>query len=454
MASLLPLSDNHIRIPLRLSEFEKELQLYPDKAWSSRLLQAIKCGVSLGFIGPHTPHLSRNIASATKHPDVICAELEKEVTAGRVLGPLEHIPMETFRSSGLGAIPKKGGKWMMILHLSAPLGNSVNDGIDKDQFPIQYSTVDKAISLVTSLGAGAVMAMVDLQAAFRMVPVSTADWDHLGIQWQGKYYVDTCLPFGLRSAPFLFNQFAEALNRILCQNYQVTAIHYLDDFLMVGTPGSDQCVSSIRRTLAVCDRLGVPVALHKLEEPSTTITFLAIQLDSVAQVLSLPSDKVSDITTTACNWLGRRTATKRELLSLIGKLSFATKVVPAGRLFLRRLIDLSTTVDRLHHHLHIGAEARADLEWWAHFLPQWNDCAKFLEPQWSSPASLKMYTDASGSHGFGAYFDRAWLRGTWSPHQTLPHHSIQWQELFTILVAASAWSQKLCSRRVTFHCDN
>ena len=256
------------------------------------------------------------------------------------------------------------------------------------------------------------MAKVDLRAAFRMVPVSPADWDLLGMQWQGKYYVDTCLPFGLRSAPFLFNKFAEALNWILCQNYQVTAIHYLDDFLIVGTPGSDQCVSSVQRTLAVCDRLGIPVALEKLEGPSTTITFLGIQLDSVAQVLSLPLDKVSDITTTVCNWLGHRTATKRELHSLIGKLSFATKVVPAGRLFLRQLIDLSTTVDRLHHHLHIGAEARADLEWWARFLPHWNGRAKFLEPQWSSPASLNLYTDASGSYGFGAYFDRAWLRGT------------------------------------------
>ena len=146
--------------------------------------------------------------------------------------------------------------------------------------------------------------------------------------------------------------------------------------------------------------------------------------------------------------------TKHELLSLIGKLSLATKVVPAGCLFLRRLIDLSTTVDRLHHHLRIGAEARADLEWWARFLPQWSGRAKFLDPQWSSPASLNLYTDASGSHGFGAYFDGAWLRGIWPPHQTLPHHSIQWQELFAILVAASAWSERLCSRHVTFHCDN
>ena len=51
-----------------------------------------------------------------------------------------------------------------------------------------------------------------------------------------------------------------------------------------------------------------------------------IQLDSVTQVLSLPSDKVSDIMTTVCKWLGRRTATKRELLSLIGKLFSWTSI--------------------------------------------------------------------------------------------------------------------------------
>ena len=66
----------------------------------------------------------------------------------------------------------------MILHLSAPLGNSGNDGIDKDQFPIKYSTVDEAISLVTSFDAGAVMAKVDLRAAFRMVPVSPGSPRH------------------------------------------------------------------------------------------------------------------------------------------------------------------------------------------------------------------------------------------------------------------------------------
>ena len=153
---------------------------------------------------------------------------------------------------------------------------------------------------MTSFGVGAIMAKVDLRAAFRMVPVSPADWDLLGMPWQGKYYVDACLPFGLRSVSFLFSQFAEALNWILCLNYQVTAIHYLDDFLIVRAPGSDQCAASIQRTLAVRNRLGIPVALDKLGGPSMTITFLGIQLDSVAQVLSLPLDKVSDILVTIC----------------------------------------------------------------------------------------------------------------------------------------------------------
>jgi len=64
--------------------------------------------------------------------------------------------------------------------------------------------------------------------------------------------------------------------------------------------------------------------------------------------------------------------TKRELLSLIGKLSFTCKVIPLGRIFLRRLIDLSTTVKKLHHHLPLSQEAKLDSKWWLEILPQWS----------------------------------------------------------------------------------
>ena len=48
-------------------------------------------------------------------------------------------------------------------------------------------------------------------SAYRNIPVHPGDRHLLGIQWQGKTFVDTCLPFGLRSAPKLFNAVADAL---------------------------------------------------------------------------------------------------------------------------------------------------------------------------------------------------------------------------------------------------
>eukprot|EP00731_Ephydatia_muelleri_P009454 Em0005g40a len=448
------LADQQVHTPLRPSEFERELRNHPDKAWVTWLLNSILYGVSIGFNGPHTPYTARNLPSALQHPEVVSSELQKEVEAGRVLGPFAERPLPNLRTSGLGAAPKKNGKWRVILHLSAPHGTSVNDGILKEEFSLHYSSVDDAVGLLHTYGTGAIMAKIDLKSTFRMVPVRPADWDLLGMFWDGMYYVDTCLPFGLRSAPCLFNRFADALHWVLATNYHIDAVHYLDDFLLVGAAGQQQCTSSVQVTLSVCERLGIPVAFEKLEGPSTQITFLGIVLDSEARRLSLPQDKLRDILQMVQSWLGRYKSTKRELLSLIGKLSFAAKVVPAGRLFLRRLIDLSTTVDRLHHHLRINSEARADLAWWARFLPTWNGVAMFLDPGWISAETLNLFTDASGIHGFGGYFNGSWFRGSWLPHQELSQRSIQWQELFAIVAAAHAWGHKLAGHRIRFHCDN
>ena len=176
----------------------------------------------------------------------------------------------------------------------------------------------------------------------------------------------------------------------------------------------------------VCDHLGIPVASEKLEGPTTGLTFLGIVLDTSAKQLRLPPDKLEELTGLIRCWLGRHKATKRELLSLIGKLSFAAKVVPAGRLFLRRLIDLSTTARKLHHHVTLNAEARADIKWWEDFLPSWNGVAMFLDPEWTAADSLQLYTDASRSLGFGAYFKRSLAPGRLaaSPMPSTPFHTM------------------------------
>ena len=263
------------RLGLRHAQFECELVHHPDKAWVSSLLQHMKHGFQLGYTGSRTFSQACNLPSATRHPAVIDAELVKECAADRVLGPFTVPPLPHLRCSGLGAVPKKDGRWRMILHLSAPAGRSINDFIDRDQYSLQYTSVDDTVQRLLNLGPGALMAKVDLKSAFCMVPVHPADWELLGMYWRGMFYVNTCLPFGLRSAPFLFNKVATALERILQHNYAIPhLIHYLDDYFMAGPPGDPTCAGHLQDFLRVAAQLGVQVAMEKEEGPTTILTFL------------------------------------------------------------------------------------------------------------------------------------------------------------------------------------
>ena len=439
--------------PLRLSQIEKELCNHPNKTWTKWLLQALYDGVPVGYTGPRNERISPNLHSALLNPAVIDKQLHEEVSRRRILGPFSKLPLKNLQCSGLGAVPKKGSdKWRVIMHLSAPHGQSINDYISKEEYTLHYSTIDDAVNLLSHFGPSALMAKVDLKSAFRIIPVARQDWELLGLFWRGNYYIDTCLPFGLRSAPFLFNQFADALHWILAHNYNLHLIHYLDDYFIVGPPQSQTCQAAVQTMLNLCTRLGIPIALDKLEGPDTAITFLGIEIDSKSQEIRLPAGKLHKLLQDISMWKGKKKAKKRELLSIIGSLSFATKVVPAGRLFLRRLIDLSSKVKQLHHYVSLNAEARADFQWWIDFLPSWNGKSMFLNTTWTSAEDLELYTDASGTHGYGAFFKGAWFNASWLPNQI--SRSIQWKELFAILAAATTWAKELKNLRITFFCDN
>lgn len=62
---------------------------------------------------------------------------------------------------------------------------------------------------------------------------------------------------------------------------------------------------------------------------TSRITLLGILLDHSQQQLWFPDEKLAELVP-AVVWLGKHTMTKRELLSLIVKLSFVVKVVTAG----------------------------------------------------------------------------------------------------------------------------
>ena len=175
--------------------------------------------------------------------------------------------------------------------------------------------------------------------------------------------MDTCLPFGLISAPYLFNRLSEAIYWTLTNNYGVQhLLHYLDDFLMAGPANSTICSQNLNAMLTLCEKINSPVKSSKIEGPSTSLTFLRIHLDTVTMEASITAERKESLLQELRYLHSWHKWTKRQLLSLIGKLSFSCKVLPAGRIFIRRLIDLSTTVRQLHHHIRLTVDGRLDLQ--------------------------------------------------------------------------------------------
>ena len=106
---------------------------------------------------------------------------------------------------------------------------------------MSYITIDDAIKNILSLPPGALLAKIDINNAFRLIQIHPANRHVVATGWKGGIFVDTCLPFGLRSVPKLFNILADLLEWILERQQISFLLHYLDGFLTTGRPGSDEC---------------------------------------------------------------------------------------------------------------------------------------------------------------------------------------------------------------------
>ena len=143
-------------------------------------------------------------------------------------------------------------------------------------------------------------------------------------------------------------------------------MHYLYDFLTMGPACSPTCSHNLTVIKEVCTSLGIPLALEKVEGPSECLTFLRIMLDTQFMQACLPDDKLHQIKTQVASWLSCRKATKQDILSRVGLLQLATKVVIPGRTFVSRMYGAAARLKKLTKDFH------SDLHWWLLFFTCWN----------------------------------------------------------------------------------
>ena len=262
--------------PLNLKAWSLLLQGHPQPATVDTILEGIRHGVRLGYDGPFPSIRCSNHLSTAKHSADVQSNIAAEVAAGRVAGPFAEPPFTQFRTSPMGAVPKKDSVKVRRIHdLTAPKGNGVNAFIADGK--VTYSRFDDAVDMVRNLGTGCWLWKTDLADAFRHITVHRNDVPLLGFVWAGLLFFDLVLPFGLRSSPRLFELFATALQWILTNKFGFHfLVHYLDDFLGAATRANLQLAhAQFNAFLRVCRMLGLTINMDKVFDPRQLIVFLA-----------------------------------------------------------------------------------------------------------------------------------------------------------------------------------
>ena len=452
----LPDNLQQITTPLRLETWKEELAHHPDRRLAEYILHGIENGFRVGFNYNQQTLVAKgtNMLSAMQVPQVIEEYLREEVLCNRIVELTQSEACQLgIHCSPFGVIPKKNkpNKWRLIVDLSAPEGSSVNDGIARDLCSTSYLAMDEVIACIVRLGKESLIAKMDIKQAYRNVPIHPDDRRLLGMKWRDQVFVDKVLPFGLRSAPLIFTALADCLQWIMQRRGASPLFHYLDDFLTVGRPQSDQCASNMQIMKQACSDTGTPIEPDKCEGPATVMGFLGLELDTEKLEMRLPQDKLHNLLEAMSSWRGRKACRKRELLSLIGSLSHACKAVRPGRAFLRRLIDLSSVVKHLDHYVRLSRSARSDIEWWYRFASKWNGSAMMSVVSRNQP-DITVSSDASGSWGCGALCGSLWFQLKWAGAVVDSHITVK--ELVPIVIAAAIWGEQWAGSTVLANCDN
>ena len=258
------------------------------------------------------------------------------------------------------------------------------------------------------------------------------------MNWNNSIYIDLCIPFGLRSAPKLFNVAADLLQWIAEHNGVTPLLHYLDDFLTLGPPDSDVCHHNLTTLKHLCHTLGVPLALEKVEGPSIFRHHSGFRTYGGSDKL----DRIKGLLTT---WLDKKKATKREILSLVGLLQHAAKVVRCGRSFVSRMYATAARVQELEYFTRLNSDFRSDLWWWQTFLVEWNGISLLRHLQSMISAFKLMHQDPGDVRL--SFKELPW-------NEVWTSVGIMAKELAPILLSIAVWGTRLAKKRALFQCDN
>ena len=223
---------------------------------------------------------------------------------------------------------------------------------------------------------------------------------------------------------------------------------YVDDIL--GISPSGEAITAYEYLLELLNELNFPVSEKKLVEPTTKCNCLGLNVDTVEQVISIPTDKITDILKKCNEVITHKYTTKRKLQSLIGSIMYVHKCVKSSRFFTNRLLDALRRCNS--NFITITKDIKRDVNWFIHFIPKFNGFSKYVKE--SIPFMHTIAIDAClegvggvwGNQVYTAKLPQEWINNK--------NFHINHFEMINILIAIRLWGTCWKNKLVKFFVDN
>jgi Reverse transcriptase (RNA-dependent DNA polymerase)/Reverse transcriptase-like len=445
-----PINLQGIITPFRAVQWEAHLRSLNIFDSFRDVVQGIKYGFDPGISNPpYVTFTPPNHSSAHKQPSVIDEYITTELRERRYTGPFSRHFLERyigpFRTSPLGLVPKAGSPntFRMIQDFSFPRGDplrpSINDYINVDDFPCEWGSFSEVLLLVIDAPPNTQAATLDVDSAFRRIPLHPSSKPSFVIHWQNQFYVDHTTPFGSSSSPGLFGRAADAMVAIYKAHGVNNVKKWVDDFLFFRYPLESSSSPSpsysydIDFLISIADNLGWPWKPSKTHPFNSSFTYLGFLWNLSERSVEVPPAKREKFLRKLEPWRRGDKPSAKETESLLGTLVHCSLAMPDGRSRLVTLSSFSTKFLRTRSsfsRLRIPPPVTADVEWWHTQLSTSNCRTSLKKPPPISPTFFAV--DASTSWGIGVVIDDIWESWQLLPGWNTDGRQIGWAEMVAI----------------------
>jgi hypothetical protein len=412
--------------PVKLMLLAKEHGVQGERL--DKAMQDLRHGADIGCKGAaRGPTRSTNAPSAYEFGPQVSDAIADWVVKGLAYGPVkeEDLPRDV-KVNGIMCKEKPNGSVRIINNLSSPAGKSVNDGIDKADFPAVMSSTPKFVKAINVEGKDGYIMKIDWESAYKHIAVRPQDLHLQWFKWMDRYFVELSLIFGGVSSVGIYDRHAKlVLDLVLAATSfpRAQVCQHLDDVPAAGS--LKELLAFDDAYYAIAGELGVRLAPRddpeKAFAPSKSGIVFGVLYDTATWTWAVPKERLTRLLVALHDLLDRDVLPAHAVESVAGKIIHVRPLVPGGRFHVDQILCAVAQVRRGALSVAMTPLLRSQLHFWSLLLPTCSGRTAIPNLEKGPPSwAVDYYTDAAGGcmrtagHGLGGVGPGWWAYTPWS----------------------------------------